>query len=185
MLFYTIGHSTRDRNELIILLQHYEIQLLVDVRAFPQSRRNPQFNKEILKSYLSHRGIGYEWMGKKLGGYRKKAEGKGENSPNKGWKTEGFRIYADYMISSKFQEAVRKLMELAEEKRLALMCAEKLYWKCHRRLISDYLVSQGHEVWHIVDEEECRKHHLTKFAKIQNGVLTYPLPQSDSEKNLF
>ncbi|MBS3819469.1 DUF488 domain-containing protein [bacterium] len=179
MYFYTVGHSTRESEEWISLLRYYEIELVVDVRAFPRSRRNPQFNKERLRYFLSPYGIAYKWMGKKLGGYRKKSEGLGENSPNKGWKTEGFRIYADYMLTSKFQEAVRKLIDLGEEKKLALMCAEKLHWKCHRRLISDYLISQGYEVWHIVDQDQHRKHHMTKFAMIKNGTLTYPPPQSD------
>lgn len=180
MFFYTLGHSTRESDELVSLIHHYGVELLVDVRAFPRSRRNPQFNKERLRYFLSPYGIAYKWMGKRLGGYRKKSEGLGKNSPNKGWKTEGFRVYADYMLTSRFQEAARKLMELVMEKRLALMCAEKLYWRCHRRLISDYLVSQGYEVWHIVNQDQLQKHHMTKFAKIKNRTLIYPLPQSKS-----
>lgn len=172
--FYTIGHSTRSLEEFISLLKAYAIEVVVDIRAFPVSKRNPQFSRENLEGSLSQNNIEYVWSGKEFGGYRRKQEGLGEKSPNLGWETEGFRIYADYMISDAFKDAANKLAGLASDKKLSYMCAEKFYWRCHRRLLSDYLLSQGHEVWHIVDSTTLRKHELTRFALLESGVLTYP-----------
>lgn len=180
MTFYTIGHSTRKIGEFISLLKLIPIILLADVRAFPVSRRNPQFNKENLQAALQGNRIEYIWLGWELGGYRGKEEGLGKESPNKGWTREGFCIYADYMFSEKFKTGAARLVDLAREKRLAYLCAEKYYWRCHRRLISDYLVSQGHEVWHIVDPNKILKHELSPWAKIKEGKLTYPPLNSTS-----
>lgn len=120
-----------------------------------------------------------------MGGYRSPTEGKGAASPNKGWKNPGFRTYADYMLTPTFQKGIQKLINKASKKRLVLMCAEKLYWKCHRRLISDYLFSKGYKVWHIIQKDQLRKHGLTKFAQIKDGVLTYPPSSSLFNGNLF
>lgn len=174
MKLYTIGHSNRSAEEFISLLKAFEIELLVDIRAFPVSKRNSQFNRGNLDKILAASNIQYLWMGKELGGFRKKVDRLGENSPNKGWKSDGFRIYADYMMSDTFKKAIEKLLELASEKRAALMCAEKYYWKCHRQLVSDYLYSQGHEVWHLIDSDAATKHRLSPTAEIKNGILTYP-----------
>ncbi len=146
----------------------------MDIRAFPASQRNPQFNQKNLEESLSQSHIQYLWVGRELGGYRKRADGLGEESPNKGWEREGFRIYADYMMSDTFKSAGRRLIELAKEKTVVYMCAEKFYWRCHRLLVSDYLLSQGHEVWHIIDSETIRKHELTDFAQVKDRQLTYP-----------
>lgn len=181
---YTIGHSTRNIEDFVSILKAHGIEVLVDVRAFPVSNRNPQYNQKSLEESLGRVGIEYIWSGKEFGGYRKKSDGLGEESPNKGWKTEGFRIYADYMTSESFKIAVNKLIERANDKTMAYMCAEKFYWRCHRRLISDYLVSLGHEVWHIVEADSLRKHELTKFARIENGMLFYP-PEDSSEPSLY
>ncbi len=148
--------------------------MLVDVRAFPVSTRNPQFNKENLKESLFQNDIEYVWLGREFGGYRKKSEGLGESSPNKGWKVEGFRIYVDYMLTDIFKSAADQLINLSENKTVTYMCAEKFYWRCHRRLISDYLLSRGHKVWHIIESDKLRKHELTKFAQVKEGILTYP-----------
>ncbi|NIO48203.1 MAG: DUF488 family protein [Candidatus Aminicenantes bacterium] len=172
--FYTIGHSTRKIEEFISLLRAYRIEVLVDVRAFPVSTRNPQFNKENLKESLFQNDIEYVWLGREFGGYRKKSEGLGESSPNKGWKVEGFRIYVDYMLTDIFKSAADQLINLSENKTVTYMCAEKFYWRCHRRLISDYLLSRGHKVWHIIESDKLRKHELTKFAQVKEGILTYP-----------
>lgn len=174
MKFYTIGHSTRSIEEFVSLLGQYGIGILVDVRAFPSSSKFPQFNKENLKTSLAYSGIAYYWLGKELGGCRKKSEGLGDKSPNTGWQTGGFRVYADYMHSKPFKEGIQKLIELGREKKTAFMCAERFYWRCHRRLISDYLLSLGHEVWHIVDTDSLRQHALTPFARVKDGILTYP-----------
>lgn len=158
--------------------------MLVDVRAFPVSRRNPQFNQKNLEKSLSRKDIQYLWLGRELGGYRKKSNGLGASSPNTGWETEGFRIYADYMMSNSFKSAIDELIEVAKDRPLAYMCAEKFYWRCHRRLISDYLLSRGHEVWHIVESDKLRKHELTKFAHVKEGMLTYPPKESPSTPTL-
>lgn len=178
MKVYTIGHSIREINEFISLLKAHRIEALVDIRAFPVSNRNPQFNKENLRASLSLNGIEYIWSGRELGGYRSKSDGLGEKSPNTGWETGGFRIYADYMMTDSFRSAVDKLIELAQGKTVACMCAEKFCWRCHRRLISDYLFNRGCEVWHIVESGKLRKHELTEFARIKNGVLVYPPNES-------
>jgi uncharacterized protein (DUF488 family) len=183
--FYTIGHSTRKIEGFISLLKAHRIEVLVDIRAFPVSTRNPQFNQKNLELSLRQEDIEYTWSGKDFGGYRKKSDGLGEKSPNKGWETEGFRIYADYMMSDSFKMAVDQLIERAKNRIVAWVCAEKFYWRCHRRLISDFLVSLGHEVWHIVESDSLRKHELTKFAIIKDGVLLYPSRESSSMHSLF
>ncbi|MFB0566007.1 MAG: DUF488 family protein [Candidatus Aminicenantaceae bacterium] len=184
MKFYTVGHSTRTVEHFLSLLKSYRIEVLVDVRAFPVSRRNPQFIQGNLQSCLSQSNIEYLWLGRELGGYRRESDGLGEKSPNKGWETRGFRIYADYMLSKAFRSAVKNLVAKAERGGAAYMCAEKYYWRCHRRLISDYLLSQGHEVWHIIELDVLRKHELTRFARVKDGILTYPLQESSSTPSL-
>jgi len=117
-------------------------------------------------------GIRYLWLGKELGGYRK--SGLGDKSPNKAWSSIGFRNYADHTLSEEFRRGISRLLEYGGKWRAAYMCAEKFYWRCHRRIISDYLVAKGHQVTHIIDEKETRKHRLTRFARVVNGRLTYP-----------
>ncbi len=161
--------------EFLSVLNSHKIQALADVRAYPSSSKHPQFNSGNLEASLAQAGIEYQWLGKKLGGYRKKSEGLGNDSPNIGWETGGFRIYADYMLSDAFKAGIHKLVELREGKETAYMCAEKFFWRCHRRLISDYLLSLGHEVWHIVDPDNLLRHSLTPFARIKDGILIYPV----------
>jgi uncharacterized protein (DUF488 family) len=177
MRFTTIGHSTRAIGEFLSLLESNKIEAIADVRAFPSSSKYPQYNRGNLEASLARAGIVYRWMGKELGGYRKKSEGLGEESPNTGWDTGGFRIYADHMISDTFHAGIKKLLELGKGKVTAYMCAEKFYWRCHRRLISDYLVRLGHEVWHVIDKGNLREHSLTSFARIKDGLLIYPSKQ--------
>ena len=177
MKFFTIGHSTRAIEEFLSLLELHEIEALADVRAFPSSLKFPQYKRGNLEASLARAGIEYHWLGKELGGYRKKSEGLGEESPNTGWDTKGFRIYADYMLGDGFKAGIRKLLDLGKGNNAAFMCAEKFYWRCHRRLISDYLLSLGHEVWHIVDKGNLREHSLTPFARIKDGILVYPPEQ--------
>ena len=193
MDLYTIGHSTRSFAEFASLLKRYGIKILVDVRAFPTSTRNPQFAREELKQKLLEEGIEYAWLGEELGGYRR--GGLGAQSPNKGWETEGFRNYADYMISAPFKRGIEKLLKFAASKRLApwnkrwdystglaYMCAERFYWRCHRRLISDYLVANGHRVLHIVDEARTIEHKLPNFAEVIDGELRYPFPKCTKKR---
>jgi uncharacterized protein (DUF488 family) len=174
MTIFTVGHSTRDEVEFLALLQEFRIELLVDVRAVPASTRNPQFNRENLETRLPLLGIEYLWMGQELGGFRKKSQALGDSSPNSAWKDPSFRNYADYMLTDAFQEAAARLAAMALEKRTAFLCAERLHTRCHRQLISDYLVCQGWEVEHILDRGTLKKHTLTPIARCDAGRLTYP-----------
>ena len=166
---YTIGHSTRTLKELIAVLRAHQVHTLVDIRAFPMSRRLPQFNRETLEKTLPEAGIRYVWM-KALGGYRKKVL---EESPNLALRNESFRNYADYMLTAEFEQALAELLALAAESRTAYMCAERVYFRCHRMLVSDWLVAHGHEVLHIDDAGPVKAHHLTAEAQMIDSRLIY------------
>ncbi len=166
---YTIGHSTRTLDELIAALQAHEIQTLVDIRAFPMSRRLPQFNRDSLEQTVPAAGIRYVWM-KALGGYRKKIL---EESPNIALRNDSFRNYADYMLTPEFEQAMAEVLALAESSRTAYMCAERLYFRCHRMLVSDWLVAHGHEVLHIDGAGPVRAHTLTAEGRMVDGRLIY------------
>jgi len=166
---YTIGHSTRTLDELIAALQAHQIQTLVDIRAFPMSRRLPQFNRDSLEQTVPAAGIRYVWM-KALGGYRKKIL---EESPNIALRNDSFRNYADYMLTPEFEQAMADLLALAESSRTAYMCAERLYFRCHRMLVSDWLVAHGHEVLHIDGAGPVRPHTLTAEGRMVDGRLIY------------
>lgn len=166
---YTIGHSTRTVEELIEALQAHGIQTLADIRAFPMSRRLPHFNREALEKSLSAAGIEYVWM-KDLGGRRKKIR---TDSPNVALRSPSFRNYADYMLTPEFEKAMSELIDRAEHSRTAYMCAERLYFKCHRMLISDWLVAHGHEVLHIDGIGPTKAHQLMPEARLIEGRLIY------------
>jgi len=166
---FTIGHSTRILQELISALQAHSIQTLVDIRSFPMSRRLPYFNRESLERALPDSGIHYIWM-KDLGGRRKKIL---KDSPNLELRNQSFRNYADYMLSAPFESAMTELLKIAEQSRTAYMCAERVYFRCHRMLVSDWLVAHGHEVLHIDDEKPAKPHNLMAEARMQNGKLVY------------
>jgi uncharacterized protein (DUF488 family) len=168
-VLYTIGHSTRTIEELIAALQAHQIQTLVDIRAFPASRRLPHFHREALEKSLATAGIHYVWM-KALGGYRKKTI---EESPNIALRSPSFRNYADYMLTPEFERAAAELIALAENSRTAYMCAERVYFRCHRMLVSDWLVAHGHEVLHIDDEKPLKPHRLTAEGRVIEGRLIY------------
>jgi uncharacterized protein (DUF488 family) len=166
---YTIGHSTRELAEFTAVLQAHEIRLLVDIRAFPMSRRLPHFHRERLEMWLPEAGIEYRWM-QAMGGRRKKFPGE---SPNPALRNDAFRNYADYMLTEPFQAAAAQVAEWAKQQRTAYMCAERMWFQCHRMLVSDYFVAQGHTVGHIVDEKPPKQHALTKEARIVEGKLFY------------
>ena len=166
---YTIGHSTRSFDELVEALRAHKIERLVDIRAFPMSQRLPQFNRESLETNLPAAGIRYAWM-KSLGGYRKKTL---EESPNIGLRNASFRNYADYMLTAEFARAARELVDFADESTTAYMCAERVYFRCHRMLVSDWLVAHGHEVLHIDATGPARPHRLTPEARTIDGQLIY------------
>ena len=166
---YTVGHSTRTLDELIETLQAHGIETLVDIRAFPMSRRLPYFNRESLEKGLPAAGIRYVWM-KALGGYRKNIR---DDSPNVALRNQSFRNYADYMLSPEFEKAMAELISLAETSRTAYMCAERVYFRCHRMLISDWLLAHGHEVLHIDATGPVKNHKLTAEARMIDGELIY------------
>ncbi|MGC2446227.1 MAG: DUF488 domain-containing protein [Candidatus Sulfotelmatobacter sp.] len=166
---YTIGHSTRPLGELVDALHAHQIRTLVDIRAFPMSRRLPQFNRDSLEQSLPAAGIRYVWM-KALGGYRKAIL---DVSPNVALRNDSFRNYADYMLTPEFEQAIAEVIALAEQAPTAYMCAEHVYFRCHRMLVSDWLVARGHEVLHIDGTGPVRPHKLTPEARIIDGRLLY------------
>ena len=156
---WTVGHSTRSGEEFVQILKAHGIQVLVDVRSFPGSRRYPQFNRAALAESLEQVGIEYKHE-PRLGGRRTPRK----DSHNTAWKNASFRAYADHMETEEFRNGVKDLLELAEKSRTAVMCAEALWWRCHRRLISDYLKTEGHAVIHILDKNKTQEHPVTLFS---------------------
>lgn len=171
---WTIGHSTRTIDELVDVLSSHGIEALVDVRRFPGSRRLPQFGSAELARALDEAGVAYEWL-PSLGGRRKALP----DSPNTGWRNESFRGYADHVASEEFADGLAELMAVANGVRTAIMCAELLWWRCHRRLIADVLVSRGNAVLHIRDASPAEPHKLMPPARLVRGVLTYAAPADD------
>jgi uncharacterized protein (DUF488 family) len=167
MTVLTIGHSTRKLEDFLALLQGAEVDHLADVRRFPHSPRQPHFNIESLPASLAGIGIGYTHM-EALGGRRKAHK----DSPHTLWREEGFRGYADYAETPPFRLALNDLLRRAQEKRVAIMCAEALWWQCHRRIIADYLLAAGIEVNHILDGK-IEPARLTTGAIIKSGSLLY------------
>jgi len=166
---YTIGHSTRTLEELTAALRAHEIRRLVDIRSFPMSRRLPHFNRESLEQALPKIGIEYFWL-KELGGRRKKIR---DDSPNVALRSPSFRNYADYMLTAEFRRGISDLLALAQETKTAYMCAERVYFHCHRMLVSDWLVAHGHEVLHIDAERPVKPHRLTGEARLVGDDIIY------------
>jgi len=169
MRIWTIGHSTRNIDEFIFLLEKNGVKLLVDVRSLPGSNRYQQFNKEALVESLNTNGIRYEHF-PELGGRRKPKP----DSRNTAWRNASFRAYADYMETEEFHKGVERLLALAGEPGpAAIMCAEAVWWRCHRGLISDFLKVRGIEVIHILDANKTEPHPFTSAARIVDGALSY------------
>ena len=190
MTIYTIGHSTRGFDELAAALRGHGITTLVDIRSFPVSRRMPHFNREFLLVELPRRGIAYVWL-KELGGRRKNVL---KDSPNSALRNESFRNYADYMMTEQFERGIAELLTIVAQTDdptlspatpddqggapskggTAIMCAERVYFQCHRMLVSDYLTARGHSVLHIDDERRpVRQHRLMAEARLVDGKLVY------------
>jgi uncharacterized protein (DUF488 family) len=171
--FFTIGHSTRPIGDFIDLLAISEVGLVVDVRTVPRSRTNPQYNGEALPGSLSDFKIGYEHIAE-LGGLRRRAQ---DIAPgvNSFWKNQSFHNYADYAMGAGFQLGLTRLRELGSVQCCAMMCAEAVWWRCHRRIIADYLLVAGERVFHILGPKTITPASLTKGATSQpDGALTYP-----------
>ena len=170
LIIYTIGHSTRTLEEFFALLITYKVNLVLDVRTVPRSRHNPQFNKEALPMSLKTQSIKYVHM-PEIGGLRRPKH----DSINLAWKNSGFRGYADFMQTKDFNDNLLKVMALAREACLALMCAEALPWRCHRSLISDALVVRHVKVFHIISGTSCLSHQLNETAQVEGTRISYPL----------
>ena len=169
-LIWTIGHSTRTIDELFALLQGQDIQLLVDIRTYPGSRRYPHFNKENLSAFLTSRNIHYKHM-PGLGGRRKPAK----NSINIAWRHPSFRGYADHMQTKEFKNEIEALEQEALREKTAYMCSEAPWWKCHRALVSDYLKVKGWKVLHIMEKGKLTEHPFTSPARPVQGHLFYDI----------
>jgi uncharacterized protein (DUF488 family) len=170
---HTIGHSTRSADELVAVLRAAGVTALADVRRFPASRRHPQHNRGALEHTLPAAGIAYTWLGESLGGRRRQTVPT-ERSRNNGWNVPAFRYYADAMSTPEFRAGIDHLEALGRSQPTAFMCAERLWWSCHRRLIADQLTVRGWSVIHLLDEKTRQPHTLTEFARVVDGELTYP-----------
>ena len=171
---WTIGHSTRTLDEFTGVLRAHDIEALVDVRRFAGSRRLPQFNEGALRDGLEAAGIAYRWL-PSLGGRRTPAP----DSVNTGWRHAAFRGYADHLATDEFADGLFELLTIAGGLRTTVMCAEMLWWQCHRRLIADLLTSQGWEVWHIQTDKPAEPHRLVDPARLVAGELSYAADQQE------
>jgi uncharacterized protein (DUF488 family) len=176
--FYTIGHGTRPLAEFIELLQSMEVTLLVDVRTVPRSRTNPQYNRDVLPASLAPFGVGYEHMAA-LGGLR----GRERNVPpsvNAFWQNDSFHNYADYALGAPFREGLRHLRQHGRSQACAIMCAETVWWRCHRRIITDYLLASRETVVHVLGPGHVETAVMTEAARLQADCsLVYPAGQGD------
>ena len=166
---HTIGHGNRTAGEFIALLQQAGIRHLVDVRAFPASRRHPHFERSALEEALRDARIAYTWEGEGLGGRRRSRR----DSPNVALRNASFRAYADHMLLPVFRSALDRVLAAAAKQPVAIMCAERLPWQCHRYLISDSVVARGVPVLHIVSQDTCMPHKLSALARAQGELLVY------------
>lgn len=167
---WTIGHSTRSIQAFLDLLAEHRIQAIADVRSLPGSRKFPQYDQEAFAETLAAHGIAYRWL-KGLGGRRRARP----DSPNDAWRNPSFRGYADHMSSPEFALGMSELHDMADASRTALMCAEAVWWRCHRSMIADALCTQGTRVLHIMDAGHAVPHPMTSPARIVDGRLTYSL----------
>jgi uncharacterized protein (DUF488 family) len=171
--FYTVGHSTRSINDFAVLLSFAEVELIVDIRTIPQSRQNPQYSQKNLPHALAAFGIHYEHLAQ-LGGLRKKSKDVPPDV-NGLWQNSSFHNYADYALSEEFHEGLIRLLYLGREQRTALMCAEFVWWRCHRRIVADYLIAHKELVFHLMGERRIEPAQLTKGAIIRtDGKVVYP-----------
>jgi len=177
--FYTIGHSTRSIDEFVSMLKSVEVTFVVDVRTVPRSRTNPQYNRDVLPQSLASFQIGYEHIAA-LGGLR----GKARNVPpgvNAFWRNASFHNYADYAMGDDFRAGLARLRELGRGRRCVIMCAETLWWRCHRRIITDHLLAAGEEVFHLVGPGKVEQARMTAAAHPDaSGNLTYPARPEDT-----
>jgi uncharacterized protein (DUF488 family) len=172
--FFTVGHSTRPIGDFLDLLGDSKVQLVVDVRTVPRSRTNPQYNSEVLAKALAESQIDYEHIAA-LGGLRGRSRDVAADV-NAFWQNRSFHNYADYAMSEEFQSGLSRLRELGQATQCAIMCAEAVWWRCHRRIIADYLIASGEMVFHILGRGHVERAQRTGAAKLRpNGTLMYPV----------
>jgi uncharacterized protein (DUF488 family) len=172
---FTIGHSTRPFDEFVGLLQAHAIRCVVDVRRLPGSTRYPQYDAGALTATLPQAGIDYLHL-PALGGRRGRSLAPGESSPNAFWENASFQRYADYAMGEAFHHGIAELLALADDRRCTVMCAEAVWWRCHRRIIADYLLAAGRTVCHILGPGRAEPARLTPAAQAQGNLLIYPRP---------
>ena len=175
--FFTIGHSTHSLEEFAALLRESGVQRVVDIRKMPGSRKFPQFNEDALARGLPPLGVHYEHVAA-LGGLRGKTP-EVPASANAWWENESFHRYADYACTPAFAEGLAHLIEIGHRERCALMCSEVLWWRCHRRIVTDHLLARGEAVWHIMGPGKVEAAHLSEGALVgEGGAVTYPAAQA-------
>ena len=171
--FFTIGHSTRSIEEFVGLLQPNEVRIVLDVRTVPRSRTNPQYNRDSLPASLARAGIGYEHVAA-LGGLKSRIADVAPET-NAYWENQAFHNYADYALTSeKFAEGFQRLLDVGRAERCVIMCAESVWWRCHRRIITDYLLAAGESVFHILSSDVPEPARITPEAQADGGRLVYP-----------
>jgi uncharacterized protein (DUF488 family) len=179
ILIYTLGHSTRTREEFLSILDAFSIGLIVDIRAIPRSRRNPQYDQDEFRRWLKEHGVNYMHLGG-LGGLRHPRK----DSVNTAWKNDSFRGYADYMQTAEFTGAIEELIALAGQQTLAIVCAEAVPWRCHRSLVADALLARGIEVRDIFSASVSKPHKLTAWAVVDGIRVIYPQPSGNTDSAL-
>lgn len=168
---FTVGHGARPIEEFIAVLSAAGVELLVDIRRYPGSKRHPHFGREALAGALSAHGVAYEWWGEQMGGRREAGDRPGNR--HAAWENEAFRAYAFHMDSPEFREALARLKKVSQDRKTAVMCSETLWWRCHRRLVADALVAGGFEAVHL-GMGEPQAHRMTRFARVdEDGLLAY------------
>jgi uncharacterized protein (DUF488 family) len=173
--FFTVGHSNRSLEAFTALLREAEVALLADIRKMPRSKANPQFNGDTLQAALAPVQIAYEHIAA-LGGLRGKTPAAPQGL-NGLWTNRSFRNYADYALTEPFQAGLRRLVDEGRRRRCAVMCSEAVWWRCHRRIVADYLIANGERVFHIMGEGRLEPAHLTSGAVVQpSGAILYPAP---------
>jgi uncharacterized protein (DUF488 family) len=173
VILFSVGHSTHSAEDFAAILTAHGIERVVDVRAYPGSRRHPQFGAQVMAGWLAESGIDYLHM-RALGGRRTPQP----DSPNDGWENKQFRGYADHMRTEEFRRALAELLDLCASARTTCMCSEAQWWRCHRRMICDAALVAGHRAVHIMSATKAVPHELTEFAVVEDGELTYPAAQT-------
>jgi uncharacterized protein (DUF488 family) len=176
--FYTVGHSTRTIEEFVELLQAVRITLVIDIRTIAKSRTNPHYNKENLPQNLSPYNIGYQQI-EQLGGLRSKSK-QTDPTVNGFWENKSFHNYADYALTESFHAGFDQLIDLGQKHCCVMMCSEAVWWRCHRRIIADYLLARGEEVAHLMGKDKINTATLTKGAQVrEGGIVTYPAGEAE------